>query len=155
MAKPHPEERRYLYRFHPRHEILMPLHEIFKTSKKQKTRRTKRLKKKTIQQTTKEMRRLKKRAVKIKRKKRKKTAKKKMIKRVKAKKLKRRMIKKRLKKKRRKTRKNKMIVPPSRKRQGYVLNFVNPLKRAICKAFISTARFIGLKKQKCSLGIHA
>jgi len=34
-GKPNPEEWRYLYRFHPRHEILMPLHEIFKTSKKQ------------------------------------------------------------------------------------------------------------------------
>jgi len=35
VAKSNPEEWRYLYRFHPRHEILMPLHEIFKTSKKQ------------------------------------------------------------------------------------------------------------------------
>jgi len=35
VAKSNPEEWRYLCRFHPRHEILMPLHEIFKTSKKQ------------------------------------------------------------------------------------------------------------------------
>ena len=38
MAKSHPEDRRYLCRFHPCNEILMRLYEIIKTGKKQKTR---------------------------------------------------------------------------------------------------------------------
>ncbi len=38
MAKSHPEDRRYLCRFHPCNEILMRLYEIFETGKKQKTR---------------------------------------------------------------------------------------------------------------------
>ena len=35
VAKSHPEDRRYLYRLHPRNEILMCLYEILETSKKQ------------------------------------------------------------------------------------------------------------------------
>ena len=35
MAKSRPEEWRYLCRFHPCHEILMPLHEILEMGKKQ------------------------------------------------------------------------------------------------------------------------
>lgn len=35
QAKSHPEDRRYLCRFHPRHEILMCLYEIFEAGKKQ------------------------------------------------------------------------------------------------------------------------
>ena len=35
MAKPHPEDKRYLCRFHPSHEILMCLYEIFEAGKKQ------------------------------------------------------------------------------------------------------------------------
>jgi hypothetical protein len=35
MAKSHPEDRRYLCRFHPDNEILMRLYEIFETRKKQ------------------------------------------------------------------------------------------------------------------------
>ncbi len=35
VAKSHPEEGRYLYRFHPCNEILMRLYEIFETGKKQ------------------------------------------------------------------------------------------------------------------------
>jgi hypothetical protein len=35
MAKSHPENRSYLYRFHPNNEILMRLYQIFKTGKKQ------------------------------------------------------------------------------------------------------------------------
>ncbi len=35
MAKSHPEDRRYLCRFHPCHEILMRFYEIFETGKKQ------------------------------------------------------------------------------------------------------------------------
>jgi hypothetical protein len=38
MAKSHPEDRKYLCRFHPCNEILMRLYEIIKTGKKQKTR---------------------------------------------------------------------------------------------------------------------
>lgn len=35
MAKSHPEDRRYLCRFHPCPEILICLYEIFETGKKQ------------------------------------------------------------------------------------------------------------------------
>jgi len=35
VAKSHPEDRRYLCRFHPCNEILMRLYEIFETGKKQ------------------------------------------------------------------------------------------------------------------------
>ncbi len=35
MVKSHPEDRRYLYRFHACSEILMCLYEIFKKGKKQ------------------------------------------------------------------------------------------------------------------------
>ncbi len=38
MAKSHPEDSKYLCRFHPCNEILMRLYEIIKTGKKQKTR---------------------------------------------------------------------------------------------------------------------
>ena len=35
MTRSHPEDRRYLCRFHPCNEILMRLYEIFETGKKQ------------------------------------------------------------------------------------------------------------------------
>jgi len=35
VVRSHPEDRRYLYRFHSCNEILLRLCEIFKTSKKQ------------------------------------------------------------------------------------------------------------------------
>jgi hypothetical protein len=35
MAKYHPEDRRYLCRFHPNNKILMRLYEIFEAGKKQ------------------------------------------------------------------------------------------------------------------------
>jgi hypothetical protein len=38
VVKSHPEDRKYLCRFHPCNEILMRLYEIIKPGKKQKTR---------------------------------------------------------------------------------------------------------------------
>jgi hypothetical protein len=38
VAKHHPDDRRYPYRFHPGKEILMRLCEIIEVGKKQKTR---------------------------------------------------------------------------------------------------------------------